>query len=153
MIRTDPPRIAVLGAGPVGLEAALYARRLSLPVTVYERGHVGEYVRRWGHIRLFSPFGMNITPLGLEAIRAELPRQQFAAEGDFLTGKEHLAAYLEPLAKTAPLRECLRTETQVVQVGRRGYLKPDGVGDPRRGQQPFRLLLRDAKARERVEEA
>ena len=30
------PRVAVLGAGPVGLEAALYARRLDLAVTVYE---------------------------------------------------------------------------------------------------------------------
>jgi thioredoxin reductase len=153
MAKTDAPRIAILGAGPIGLEAALYARRLNLPVTVYERGQVGDAVRRWGHVRLFSPFGMNSTPLGLEAIRAESPRHEFPADGDFLSGKEHVAAYLEPLAKAAPLRECLRTETQVVQVGRRGYLKADGVGDPKRGQQPFRLLLRDAKGRERVEEA
>jgi thioredoxin reductase len=153
MARTEGPRIAVLGAGPIGLEAALYARRLNLPVTVYERGHAGEHVRRWGHVRLFSPFGMNSTPLGREAVRAESPRHEFPAESDFLTGKEHIAAYLEPLAKTTPLREFLRTETQVVHVGRRGYLKTEGVGDPKRGQQPFRLLLRDAKGRERVEEA
>jgi thioredoxin reductase len=153
MAKTEVPRIAVLGAGPVGLEAALYARGLNLPVTVYERGQVGEHVRRWGHVRLFSPFGMNSTPLGRDAIRTESPRHAFPADGDFLTGKEHLAAYLEPLAKSAALRDCLRTEIQVVQVGRRGFAKNDGVGDPKRGQQPFRLLLRDAKGRERVEEA
>src|SRR3954462_6310140 len=42
--KPDVPRIAVLGAGPVGLEAALYARALSLPVAVYERGRVAEHV-------------------------------------------------------------------------------------------------------------
>jgi len=35
----DPPaRIAVLGAGPIGLEAALYGRFLGYDVDVYERG-------------------------------------------------------------------------------------------------------------------
>ena len=53
-----PPRVAILGAGPVGLEAALYAAALRLPFTVYERGRVGEHLRRWGHVRLFSPFGI-----------------------------------------------------------------------------------------------
>src|SRR5262249_50407997 len=58
-----------------------------------------------------------------------------------------------PLARSGLLRDCVRTETQVVQVGRRGYLKHEGVGDPKRGQQPFRLLLRDPKGRERGAEA
>lgn len=153
MAKTDSPRIAVLGAGPIGLEAALYARTLNLPVMVYERGRVGEHLHRWGHVRLFSPFGMNCTPLGRNAIQAENAKQEFPADGDCITGKEHLAAYLEPLAKTALLHDCLRTESQVLYVGRRGFLKEDGVGDGRRGQQPFRLLIRDAKGRERIEEA
>ena len=34
MSKPSQPRIAVLGAGPVGLESALYAQSLSLPVTV-----------------------------------------------------------------------------------------------------------------------
>src|SRR5437870_784574 len=127
MAKGEVPRIAVLGAGPVGLEAALYARTLNLPVTVHDRGHVGEYGRRCG------PFGMNSPPLGWDALRTEAPRRELPADGDFLTGKEHLAAYLEPLAKAGPLRDCRRTETQVVQVGRRGFLKGDGVGDPKRG--------------------
>ena len=70
MAKTDTPRLAVLGAGPIGLEAALYARTLNLPVTVYERGRVGEYLHNWGHVRLFSPFGMNATSLGRAAIKA-----------------------------------------------------------------------------------
>jgi thioredoxin reductase len=153
MVKKDLPRIAVLGAGPIGLEAALHARTLNLPVTVYERGRVGEHLHRWGHVRLFSPFGMNSTPLGRKAILAENAKHAFPAEGDCLTGKEHVAAYLEPLARTGFLRESVRTESQVLAVGRRGFLKEEGVGNSRRGQQPFRLLIRDGKGRERVEEA
>jgi len=153
MAKTDGARIAVLGAGPIGLEAALYARTLSLPVTIYERGRVGEHLHRWGHVRLFSPFGMNSTPLGRNAIQAENAKHEFPAEGDCITGKEHLAAYLEPLARTAPLRDCLRTDSQVLHISRRGFLKEDGAGDGLRGKQPFRLLIRDSKACERVEEA
>jgi thioredoxin reductase len=153
MARQDAPRIAVLGAGPVGLEAALYARRLNLPVTVYERGRVGEHLQRWGHVRLFSPFGTNTTPLGLAAVRAENRGHELPVAGDCATGREHVAAYLAPLAASRALADCVRTDTQVVAVGRRGFLKGQGVGDPRRAQQPFRLLVRPGKGPERVEEA
>ena len=50
MSRTATPRIAVLGAGPVGIEAALYATTLGLPVKVYERGQVGDNLRQWGQV-------------------------------------------------------------------------------------------------------
>jgi thioredoxin reductase len=149
MARSDTPRIAVLGAGPIGLEAALYARSLQMSVTVYERGRIGEHLRRWGHVRLFSPFGMNVTPLGRAAVLADKPKRDLPADADCVTGREHVACYLEPLAQSAPLRDCLRPGVQVVQVGRRGLLKDD----MKREGQPFRLLLRDAKGRERVEEA
>jgi thioredoxin reductase len=153
MARTDAPQIAILGAGPIGLEAALYARRLDLPVTVYERGQPGQYLRHWGHVRLFSPFGMNCTPLGRAALLADNPRHDFPADGDCVTGKEHLAAYLEPLARHARVKECLRTGVEVLHVGRRGYLKDDAPGDAKRGGQPFLLQVREGKNRERVETA
>jgi cation diffusion facilitator CzcD-associated flavoprotein CzcO len=149
MAKIDAPRVAVLGAGPIGLEAALYARSLNLPVTVYERGRVGEHLRRWGHVRLFSPFGMNVTPLGRSTLLAENSRRDFPADADCVTGREHVARYLEPLAQSAALRDCLRLGAQLVQVGRRGLLKDD----MKRDGSPFRLLLRDAKGRETAEEA
>jgi thioredoxin reductase len=153
MPKTDSPRIAVLGAGPVGLEAALYARTLNLPVTVYERGRVGEHLQRWGHVRLFSPFAMNSTSLGRAAVQAANPRQELPAEADLLTGREHVKRYLEPLAKAEPLRECLRLGTAVLHVGRRGLLKEDTPGDAGRARQPFRLLVREGNGPERAEEA
>jgi thioredoxin reductase len=153
MAKPDAPRIAILGAGPIGLEAALYARTLHLPVTVYERGRIGEHLHRWGHVRLFSPFGMNYTSLGRGVVLEANARHEFPADTECIAGRQHISAYLEPLARSPKLREVLRTETQVVQVARRGFLKEDSPGDSRRAQQPFRLLLREAKKGERVEEA
>src|SRR4029077_12688336 len=49
------------------------------------------------------------------------------------------------------LKPCLVPETQVLSVGRHGFFKDED--DAGRGQQPFRLLLKEAKGRERVEEA
>jgi len=152
MARTDLPRIAILGAGPIGLEAALYAATLKLPFTVYERGRVGEHLQHWGHVRLFSPFGMNSTRLGRERIRAEQPQRHLPDDEALLTGREHFTAYLEPLAKSPLLREHLRTGIAVRHVGRRGLLKGDSPGDARRGAAPFRLLLREGD-KERFEEA
>ena len=156
MARADVPRIAVLGAGPIGLEAALYARCLGLPVAVFERGRIGEHLQRWGHVKLFSPSGMNVTPLGLAAIRSQNSKHEFPGETTCTTGREHFEVYLDPLAKNGVLREHLRTDTQVLSISRRGLLKEDSPNDAKvaqRARQPFRLLLRVNKNQERVEEA
>lgn len=153
MPKTDLPRIAILGAGPIGLEAALYARTLNYPVDVYERGQIADYWQRWGHVRLFSPFGMNSTPLGRTAIRAANPDHEFPAEDACTTGREHRASYLLPLSKLEILKSCLRMETHVLSIGRHGFLKNDEPGDPRRSKQPFRLLIRDNQKKERNEQA
>lgn len=143
------PRVAVLGAGPVGLEAALAAKSAGCAVTIYERGRVGEHLQRWGHVKLFTPFAWNATPLGRSTLRAENPKHELPADGDHLTGREHVAAYLEPLAISASLIESMRTETTVVAVGRRSLFKSDAAG---RASRPFRLIVRDPKG-ERAEEA
>src|SRR5947209_1537688 len=153
MPRSELPRVAILGAGPIGLEAALYATSLGLPLAVYERDRVGAHVQQWGHVRLFSPFGMNHTPLGRSVIRTENPQHPLPGDNDCLTGREHLAVYLEPLARLSLLREKFRFGEEVLHIGRRGFLKGDAPGDPRRAQQPFCLVVRDGSGRERVDEA
>jgi len=40
----DSPTIAILGAGPIGLESALYGRFLGYDVHVYEREEIGFHV-------------------------------------------------------------------------------------------------------------
>src|ERR1700687_1516135 len=109
-------RLAILGAGPIGLEAALYARALQLPFTIYERGRPADHVWRWGHVRLFSIFGMNVTPLGRAAVRKQRPTQEFPGDDVCLTGREHISAYLGPIAES--LQGNLQADTLVLQIGR-----------------------------------
>ncbi len=143
------PRLAVLGAGPIGLEAALLARKLGLSVTVYERGRIGENLERWGIVKLFTPFGANATPLGRSIVHADHKGHDLPGDSDFITGREHVAAYLQPLAMSSLLADAIKTEHQVVAVGRAGVMK----GDAPRGNVPFRMLLRDSKGNESYADA
>ncbi len=145
-----PHRIAVLGAGPIGLEAALHARSLGHTVTVFDRGSVAEAVARWGFVRMFSPFGMNTTPLGRQTLLRESPRREFPADTDILTGQEFRDGYLIPLSESVELRDSLRLQTTVHAVGRTGGRKPES-SDPRRSPAPFRILVREANGSERIE--
>src|SRR5688572_4183500 len=106
-----PARLAILGAGPIGLEAALYARFLGYDVVVYEAGEVAASVRRWGHVRMFTPFGMNRSSLGLAATGAQDESYQPPAEDALLTGREWAEQYLLPLAATDLLADHLRLQT------------------------------------------
>lgn len=146
----DGHRIAIIGAGPVGLEAALYASRLGHAPTVYEAECVGANLRSWGHVTMFSPWAMNASPLGLELLRGAghpVPDPDACPTGD-----EMVERYLEPLVESGPLAPAVRTGVRVESVGRAGDLKGDGIGEPRRQRTPFRLLLSDGE-REWIEEA
>jgi thioredoxin reductase len=143
------PRLAVLGAGPIGLEAAILAHKLGLSVTVYERGRVAENLERWGFVRLFTPFGSNSTTIGRSIVRAERKGHDLPGDNDFLTGREHVAAYLQPLAASSLLANVIKTEQQVIAVSRTGTLKADLP----RESSPFRMLLRDSKGTESYADA
>ena len=58
---TNPLRIAILGAGPIGLEAGLYARQLKMPFTIFEQGRIGEHVLRWGYAHVFEHWRLHFT--------------------------------------------------------------------------------------------
>jgi len=147
---TALPRLAILGAGPIGLEAALVARQLKLPLTIYERGRAGEHLLQWGHVRLFSPFGINVTPLGRSTVLTRRPDDELPGDDAIISGREHVERYLAPIAET--LKEHLRTETHVIRVGRRNTLKDEHPGEAVRGKSPFVLLLRTRNG-DRVDEA
>jgi thioredoxin reductase len=150
MPRSGPVRVAVVGAGPIGLEAALYARASGCSVALYDRGNIAEHVRRWGHVRLFTPFGHNCTPLGLKAILHEKPSRSLPGEGDLVTGREFRDVYLVPMAESESLLESLHLEHTVLQVGRGTGSKKS---EPDEANRPFRLLVRDGKGQERIDTA
>ncbi|MFO0876928.1 MAG: FAD-dependent oxidoreductase [Gemmataceae bacterium] len=153
MGRSEPPRMAILGAGPVGLEAALHASKAGFLFRVYERGKIGENPRHWGHVRLFTPLGMNVSPLGRAALQGMNPREPLPGDQEILTGREYVARYLEPLAQSPALASQIETGVTVLAVGRKGMLQEELLPDAKRAGHPFRLLLRGADGKERVEEA
>lgn len=142
------PRLAVLGAGPIGLEAALAAAQRNLDFTVFEAADaVGGHVRQWSHVRTFTPWSMTVSPRA----RAALPG---APDGDGLpTGGDLVEHLLEPLATAAPVAGRLRTGTRVLAVAREGMLKHEQIGNRGAGGRPFRLLVRRPDGSEAIERA
>jgi thioredoxin reductase len=146
-----PARLAILGAGPIGLEAALYARFLGYEVVVYERGEVADTIRQRGHLRMFAPFKTCHTTLGLAAIQAQNEAYALPPADERLTYGQWRERYLLPLAATDLVSDHLRLQTTVVAVGKEELLKPDMPGHEERGDWSFRILSRDAADGERIE--
>ncbi|MAV35007.1 MAG: hypothetical protein CMJ59_06070 [Planctomycetaceae bacterium] len=153
MYLEPPSRIAVLGAGPSGLEAGLYARYLGYHVTIYEQGEIAQAVLAWGHVRMFSPFRMNRSPLGLAALSAQNPDYTPPDDEELLTGREWRDRYLLPLAQSDLIAGNLRMANRIVSVGRQSLCKQEQPANPARARDPFRILIRDRDGRERVEPA
>lgn len=143
----EPPRAAIIGAGPLGLEAALYALRLGHQVWLFERdAEIAPDVRAWAHVAMFTPWAMNRSPLGVLMLReaahkGKTRKPAMPSKNLSPTGAEFIAAYLQPVA--ALLRNVLLCETRVVAVGR-SYLFPEEHADQpeKRGARRFRLLTR-----------
>ena len=133
--------LAVIGAGPIGLEAASRAARAGLDVVVFEKEEVGHHLLQWGHVRLFSPFRMNHSEWGLELVRAAFPEHSLPRPDSYLTGFEMVETYLKPLARIPQLSGRIQEGVVVRSVGREGLGKKDLLGQPERSHHPFRLLL------------
>ncbi len=118
MAYDTPAKIAILGAGPLGLETGLYARFLGYEVQIFEAERVCEHVQRSGHVELFTPFSMNRSPLGLAAIQAQSPDLDFPSDDTSLTGQQWFDAYLSPLSNSDLISDCIELETRVLSVGR-----------------------------------
>src|SRR5688500_9176792 len=129
-------RLIVIGAGPVGLEAALADVARGYDVTVLEKDEVGANLRRWGATRLFSPVRMNMSAAARRILGDACP-----PEDALLTGPEMADLILEPLAASAPLQGRVRIGHRVTAVGRARLTRRDLPGHPLRGERPFRLLV------------
>lgn len=138
-----PRRVVVIGAGPIGLEAALAAAARGYDVTVLEKEAVGASLRRWGSTRLFSPVRMNVSARGRGILGPACP-----PEDALLTGPEMVERILEPLARSAALAGRVRTGVRVTAVGRARLTRRDLPGHPLRGERPFRLLVEGREGEE-----
>lgn len=134
-------RIAIIGAGPIGLEAALLARQLGHDVQVVEKGRVAENVLDWGHVRLFSPFGMNSSEWGRGALAKAFGHDSLPGDDELLTGCEFAERYLIPLSRLPELTARIHEQTQVQSISRRHFRKTDAIGSAARAREPFQLLV------------
>ncbi|MFT4705527.1 MAG: hypothetical protein ACI81R_003238 [Bradymonadia bacterium] len=131
-------RVAVIGAGPAGLEAACALVDAGHDVTVFERGLIGEGVRSWGHVTLFSPWSLNQSARGRAARDAlRLPPLD---EAHCPSGAEYAEHYLTPLARAVSEKASLHERTLVVSISRDGALKGQHIGAADRSATPFRVL-------------
>ncbi|MCH6559065.1 FAD-dependent oxidoreductase [candidate division KSB1 bacterium] len=146
-------RIAILGAGPIGLEAALYASQLGYKVEIFEQGEVGANMLDWGHVRLFTRFKMNHSSLGVISIKRESPNWQEPDGEGYLTGREFVDSYLVPLSQLSALKKKINTGMKVVSIGRENILKGELIGDPERTSYPFRILTENSAGQEQVHTA
>ena len=133
--------LAIIGAGPIGLEAASRAVLAGLNVVVFEKEKVGHHLSQWGHVRLFSPFRLNHSEWGLDLIRSAFPNIHLPRPGSYPTGTEMVETYLKPLARIPQLSGRILEGIAVRSVGREGLGKKDLLGQPERSHHPFRLLV------------
>ena len=144
----DRQHVAIVGAGPSGLEAALACVDSGRPFTVYEASpRVAGNVRAWGHVALFTPWDMVVSPRmarHLDAAGLEVP------SGDGVpTGAELVERLLDPVATLPSLASHVRLGARVVTIGRQGLRKHEEIATSERGNRPFRLLI-DTPAGEEV---
>ncbi len=156
---TQPPRapapghVAIIGGGPVGLDAALACVDAGWAVTVYEAAaSVGANVREWGHVRLFTPWSMNVSDRMAAHLRAAGTPVPGPAEY-CPTGAEFVERLLVPLAGLPELADRIIIGARVLAVAREGRLKHEEIGTAARAERPFRLLIAGRDGTERVAHA
>ncbi|MEZ4265281.1 MAG: NAD(P)-binding protein [Myxococcota bacterium] len=147
------PKVAIIGAGPTGLEVARTLTELGLDVLVYEAGSaVGSGLARFAHVQLFTPWRMNVADGALQDL-AEAGRPCPVDWDECPTVGDFISRYLGALAQHPRIAPTLRLDHRLIAAGRERALRTDHPRMPQRAESPFRLLLQDGRGRERVAHA
>jgi cation diffusion facilitator CzcD-associated flavoprotein CzcO len=137
-------KVAIIGAGPVGLAAAAHVLQRGMTPIVLEAGPAaGHAVRRWKHVQLFSPWEYNVDKAAaglLSATGWNSPDPHV-----YPTGAELIEQYLDPLATRTPLADAIRTLSRVMAISRFGFDKAKTKG---RENAPFEVRYQNDKGPE-----
>ena len=128
--------ILVIGAGPIGIEAAVLATQNNLDTLVLEQGDsLGYHASKYAHLGMFSPWYYNYSPNGVKTLQnAALfvyPKKLYD------TTESYLNNYLIPLAKISQV--AISYNTKVLKIGKSAFAKTSLVGENRK-KKPFRVL-------------
>jgi hypothetical protein len=139
-VASTPKRIAIIGAGPVGLAAAAHAlERGHIPIVLEAGPTAGHAVRQWSHVRVFSPWEYNIDKVAARLLTATGWNAPDPAS--YPTGAELVDAYLTPLATRTELNDHIHTNAKVTAISRVGFDKVKSRG---RDTAPFELRYQNS---------
>ncbi|MBG6130321.1 thioredoxin reductase [Aquimarina sp. EL_43] len=139
MMQNNNLPIAIIGAGPVGLAAAAHLLAQNLPFIVFESGSsVGQNIRSWSHVRVFSPWKYNIDRVAKEL----LEQTDWIApdENELPTGQELVEHYFRPLANLPQIKPHIHLNSKVLSIGRKGLDKMKTWG---RESKPFSIKVQE----------
>ena len=122
-----PARIAILGAGPTGIEAALYARYLGYQVFVYDEAEVCHQLLAAGDLQLPVSAGPLRTPLGLAALQAQFTHAPPGDSAGPETARSLAETYFLPLAKSDLLLDAIFAGHGVARIERTEF--PEIAGE------------------------
>lgn len=128
-------KITIIGAGPIGLETALYAKKLGHEISIIEKGDIGNNIKKWGHVTFFSPFYMNSSEIGREISKTDID------ENEYCNGEKYINNYLRPIAEN--LNKNILLNTEVLKIAKKNILKGEKIGSKDRLKQPFVLYVKD----------
>lgn len=129
--------VAIIGAGPIGLSAALHLLKAGLEPILFESGaHAGANLASWGHVRMFSPWSWNIDALAAELLQEQGWRAPDATA--YPTGAEFLDRYVAPLAEHPSISSRLHVDSRVTHVSRQQH---DVLRSSGRDEAPFVLRV------------
>jgi hypothetical protein len=100
MMLDTPATIAITGNGPIGLEAALYARFLGYQVILVGKTSLADMLVAGDSIELDLRLSDLSSTLGRAALAAHDEQQQISLDTSLLSCQEWYETYLGPLSKT-----------------------------------------------------
>ena len=137
----SPATIAIIGAGPVGIEAAIYARFLGYYVSIFEERRVGHRMLDWHNRPLAVPLSECTTSLGHATIVAQNPEYQRRSPDDIFMGRTYAEEYLLPLAKCDLLFDDIHFLSPVSDVSRLQTCLDDEIEPQERCNDEFRIVV------------
>lgn len=137
----SPATLAIIGAGPVGIEAAIYARFLGYFVSIFDTRRVAHRMLDWHERPLTVPVSQCTSPLGHAAIKSQTPEYVVPSPDEMWTGKQYAENYLLPLAKTDLLFDDIHFLSPVVSVSKLKTHRFTDVDIQDRCEDEFRLVV------------
>lgn len=124
--------LIIIGAGPIGIEAAIYAKKLGVEPLILESAPViAPTLEALGNLTLYPAAKLMMTPLGLEWVGE-------ASSINLFTAKTYRDFYLLPLVEKSGLR--IELNCRVESIARSGVTL-GVISVEARKAAPFKLLL------------